>query len=195
MEQQQPESSAGEMMVFGLIEQADRIGKSALSTQRALVEQLDELKQLQQWTVTSVQNLQQRAETAIKNLEAERGRLQGTQVGLERSAVQAIHDAVRQQSGTIERQTVNALAAPLRDIQQAAAQVRQNIKDSNWLFIGSVFLLGVVGGLLFGYFFVMRTQNTMDDRLDRIEQSLSAPAQSVPASPDPHVPAHKGKAK
>jgi hypothetical protein len=29
MEQQQPESSAGEMMVFGLIEQADRMGKSA----------------------------------------------------------------------------------------------------------------------------------------------------------------------
>jgi len=73
--------------------------------------------------------------------------------------------------------------------------VRQNIKDSNWLFIASVFLLGVVGGLLFGYFFVMRTQYTMDDRLDRIEQSLSAPAQSVPAAPDPHVPAHKGKAK
>jgi hypothetical protein len=51
----------------------------------------------------------------------------------------------------------------------------------------------VVGGLLFGYFFVLRTQNTMDDRLDRIEQSLSAPAQSVPASPDPHVLVHKGK--
>jgi hypothetical protein len=73
--------------------------------------------------------------------------------------------------------------------------MRQNIKDSNWLFIGSVFLLGAVSGLLFGYFFVLRTQNTMDDRLDRIEQSLSAPAQSVPASPDPHVPAYKGKAK
>ncbi len=29
MEQQQLESSAGEMMVFGLIEQADRMGKSA----------------------------------------------------------------------------------------------------------------------------------------------------------------------
>jgi hypothetical protein len=128
-------------------------------------------------------------------LEAERGRLQSTQVNLESNAVQAIHDAVRKQSGEIERQTVNALAAPFSDIQQAAAQVRQNIKDSNWLFIGSVSLLGVVGGLLFGYFFVMRTQNTMDDRLDRIEQSLSAPAQSVPASPDPHVPAHKGKGK
>jgi hypothetical protein len=35
----------------------------------------------------------------------------------------------------------------------------------------------------------------MDDRLDRIEQSLSAPAPSVPAAPDPHVPVHKGKAK
>jgi hypothetical protein len=78
---------------------------------------------------------------------------------------------------------------------QAAGQVRQNIKDSNWLFTASVFLLGVIGGLLFGYFFIIRTQNTMDDRLDRIEQFLSAPAQPVPAAPDPHTPTHRGKTK
>jgi hypothetical protein len=50
-------------------------------------------------------------------------------------------------------------------------------------------------GLFTGYTFVIRTQNTMDDRLDRIEQFLSAPPQPVPAAPDPHASAHKGKGK
>jgi len=61
--------------------------------------------------------------------------------------------------------------------------------------MGFVFLLGLVGGLLFGYLAVMRTQNAMDDRLDRIEQVLSTPAQTVPAAPAPPAPGHKGKAK
>ena len=88
-----------------------------------------------------------------------------------------------------------ALARPLSDIQHAAAQVRQNIKDSKWLFVVSVFLLCAVGGLLIGDFFVIRTQNAMDDRLDRIEQFFSTPAQPVPVAPDPQPPAHKGKMK
>ncbi|WP_263386034.1 hypothetical protein, partial [Granulicella arctica] len=99
------------------------------------------------------------------------------------------------QSGGIGRQVEEALARPLRDIQHAAAQVRQNLKDSKWLFITSVFLLGAVGGLLIGYFFVIRTQNAMDDRLDRIEQFFSTPAQPVPVAPEPQPPAHKGKVK
>ena len=64
---------------------------------------------------------------------------------------------------------------------------------ANRLTMGLVFLLGMVGGLLFGYFAVMRTQNAMDDRLDRIEQFFSMPAQTVPAAPNPPLPAHKGK--
>jgi hypothetical protein len=80
MEQQQPESSAGEMMVFGLIEQADRMGKSAQGTQRALTEQIQELAQLQEWTANAAVELQKRADAAIKSLEAERVRLQGTHV-------------------------------------------------------------------------------------------------------------------
>jgi hypothetical protein len=39
------------MMVFGLIEQADRMGKSAQGTQRALTEQIRELAQVQAWAV------------------------------------------------------------------------------------------------------------------------------------------------
>ena len=195
MEQEPNQSSAGEMMIVGLIDHADRIGKSAQSTQHALTEQIQELAQLQQWTVNAAVDLQKRADAAIQKLEAERAQLQSTRAGLERSAVQAIHDAVRQQSGTIERQVVQALAAPLRDIQQGAGQVRQNIKDSNWLFIACIFVAGVMIGLFAGYTLVIRTQNTMDDRLNRIEQFLSAPAQPVPAAPDPHTPTHRRKTK
>lgn len=48
------------MMVFGLIEQADRMGKSAQGTQRALTEQIQELAQLQEWTVNAAMELQKR---------------------------------------------------------------------------------------------------------------------------------------
>jgi hypothetical protein len=50
---------------------------------------------------------------------------------LERSAAQAIQNAVQQQSSEIKRQVVQALAAPLRDIQQGVGQVTQNVKESN----------------------------------------------------------------
>ena len=102
---------------------------------------------------------------------------------------------MRQQCAGVEREAVKALAAPLREIKQAAGQVRQNIKDSNWLFVAGIFLAGIVVGLMMGYFMVVHTQNAMDDRLDKIEQFLSAPAQPVPAAPDVHVPARKAKTK
>ncbi len=197
MEQQQPEGSAGEMMVFGLIEQADRMGKSAQGTQRALTEQIGELAQLQQWSVDAALELQKRAEAAIKNLEAERVQLQSARVNLERQAVQAIQNAVRQQSGEIERQTVGAFAAPLRDIQQAAGYVRQNLKEVSWLMIGLMFAGGLVIGLMLGYWPLRSSQNNMQEQLNRIEQYLAAQPQPVtaPAAPEVHAPARKGKAK
>ena len=195
MGQEPNQGSAGEMMIVGLIDHADRLGKSAQAGQKALSEQIEELAQLQQWAVNAAVELQKRADAAVQKLEAERARLQGTQATLQANAVQALHDAVEKQSGKIEGQVGQALARPLSDIQHAAAQVRQNIKDSKWLFVVSVFLLGAVGGLLVGYFFVIRTQNAMDDRLDRIEQFFSTPAQPVPVAPEPQPPAHKGKVK
>ena len=71
----------------------------------------------------------------------------------------------------------------------------QNVKEGNRLAMGFVFLLGMVGGLLFGYLAVMRTQNAMDDRLGRMEHFFSTPAQTVPVAPNPPPPAHRGKAK
>ena len=197
MEQEQRESSAGEMMVFGLIEQADRMGKSAQGTQSALTEQIEELKQLQVWTVHAAVELQKQADAVIKKLEAERVRLQGTQMNLERNAVQAIHDAVRKQSSDIERQTVQAFAAPLQDIQQAAGYVRQNMKDMKWLMIGLMFSAGLVLGLMLGYWPLRSSQNNMQEQLNRVEQSLAAQQQTVPVpiAPDVRTPAHKGKTK
>ena len=197
MEQQQPESSAGEMMVFGLIEQADRIGKSAQGTQRALSEQIGELAQLQQWSVDAALELQKRADAAIKSLEAERVQWQSARVNLERQTVQAIQNAVKQQSGEIERQTVRAFAAPLREIQQAAGYVRQNLRDVSWLMIGLMVSAGLVIGLLLGYWPLRSSQNNMQEQLNRIEQYLATQPQPVtaPAAPAVHAPAHKGKAK
>ena len=124
-------------------EYADRMSGSIENTHSLLTEQIDQLKQLQQWTVGSVQTLQKRAEVAIQSLEAERVRLQGTQLNLERNAVQALHDAVEKQSGKINRQVEQSLAATLHEIQQAGAQVGQNVRESNWLFAGMA-----PGGLL-----------------------------------------------
>lgn len=101
MEQEPNQGSAGEMMILGLIDHADCLGKSAQSTQHALTEQIQELAQLQQWTVNAALELQKQADAAVKKLEAERVRLQGTQATLQTNAVQALHDAVRLQAGDI----------------------------------------------------------------------------------------------
>jgi nitrogen-specific signal transduction histidine kinase len=129
MEQKQVEGSTGEMMILGWIDHADRLGKSAQSTQHALTEQIQELAQLQQWTVNAALDLQKRTDAAIQKLEAERQQLQGTWAGLERNAVQAIQNAVRQQTSEIERQVVQALADPSRE----AAAARERLPDSTSL--------------------------------------------------------------
>ncbi len=196
-EQQQPGSRLGDSMMIGLIEHTEKIEEAMAETQRVLTQRIDELGQLQNWAVQAAVDLQKRADAAIKNLEAERARLQGTQNNLERNAVQAIHDAVRKQSGDIERQTVNALAAPLAQIQQAAGYVRQNMKEVSWLMLSLVFAGGLIVGLMFGYWPLRSSQNNIQEQLNRIEQYQAAqqPAVPAPAAPEPHAPGHKSKAK
>ena len=195
MAEQQATGSAGEMMVFGLIEQADRIGKSALATQQDLTEQIQHLGQIQEWTVKAAVELQKQAATAIKNLEAERAQLQATRTGLERNAVQAIQNAVRSQSAEIERHTTQALATPLHDIGQAAAQVRQNIKETSWLMTGLLVTLGIVLGLVLGWLPFRSSLNHLQEQEDRIEQYLATQQQqAAPVTPEPsHAPTHKVK--
>ena len=56
--------------------------------------------------------------------------------------------------------------------------------------------LGLVLGLMLGYWPLRSSQNNMQEQLNRIEQYLVAQQQSTPAAaPDPHAPAHKGKLK
>ena len=163
MEQESNQGSAGEMMILGLIDHADRLGRSAQSTQSALTEQMQELAQLQQWTVNAALELQKQADATVKKLEAERLRLQGTQATLQTNAVQALYDAVRLQGGDIRQQTMNALADPLHDIQQAAAQVRQNVKETSWRMIGLILAFGIVIGFLLGYWPLRSSQKDMQE--------------------------------
>ena len=184
MAEEQRASGAGEMMIFGLIEQADRMGKSAQATQRALTGQIEQLAAIQA-----------RAEVTLRGLVEERMQLQSARAGLERHAAQAIQEAVRQQSGEIERQTKQTLARPLQDIQSAAAQVLQNVRESSVMFVVGIFIAGVMLGLFAAYFFIIRTQNTIDDRLGRIEQVLATPAQPAVATHASPAPSRKGKSK
>lgn len=100
-------------------------------------------------------------------------------------------------SGEIERQTVQAFAAPLQEIRQAAGYVRQNMKEVSWLMIGLRLSAGLVIGLLLGYWPLRSSQNNMQEQSNRIEQHLAVQQPPAPASvaPDAHAPAHKGKAK
>ena len=196
MAEQQVGGSAGEMMVFGLIEQADRIGKSALATQQDLAEQIEHLGQVQEWAVKAAVELQKQAAAAIKNLEAERAQLQASRTGLERNAVQAIQNAIRSQTAEIERHTTQALATPLHAIGQAAAQVRQNISEISWLVRSLILAAGIVLGLALGWLPFRSSLNHLQEQEDRIEQYLATQQQqqAAPVTPEPsHAPAHKGK--
>src|ERR1700712_601968 len=194
-EQQQPGSRLGDSMMFGLIEHTERIEEAMAETQRVLTERIKELGEVQAWAVQAAVDLQKRADAAIKSLEAERARLQGAQVNLERNAVQAIHDAVRKQSGDIERQTVEAFAVPLQEMKQAAGFVRQSLKEVSWLLISLMVCIGLALGLMLGYWPMRTSQNNMQEQLNRIEQYLAAQQPPATAASDAHMPARKGKAK
>lgn len=196
-EQPQSGSRVGDSMMFGLIEHAERIEESMAETQRVLAERIKELTQVKAWAVQASVDLQKRADTAIKNLETERSKLQQASVSLDQNAQWAIREAVRSQSGDIERQTVQAFAAPLHDIQQAAAQVRQNVKEMKWFTIALMVATGLILGLMLGYWPMRSSQNNMQEQVNRIEQYLAAqqPAAPAPVAPDPHASTRKGKAK
>lgn len=60
MGQEPNDDSASEVMAFGLIEEANRITRSAREAQQALIERIEGLGQLQQWP--SMQLLRFRSE-------------------------------------------------------------------------------------------------------------------------------------
>lgn len=205
MEEGLKPESASEAMSFGLLEYADRLGRMMTSARDSLAEQIGNLQELQKWAIASVQGMQQHADTAIQKLdaerqrfEAERGKLQNAQVNFERSAVLAIQNAVGKHSVEIEGQINGALRKPLGDIERAAGQLSQNVKDTKWLTGGSILALGMVLGFLIGYLPLRRDKSDLQQQMTRIEQSLTALQQQVavtPVAPDPHPTAHKVKAK
>ena len=203
MEQESENSSTVEAMAFAAINQAKTLGRSAQESQRALAEQIGELNQLKDWAVRAVTDLQKRADAGIlqlrqqtaasvEQLAAERVQLQNVGVKLEWAAAQAIREAVRTQVAQIGQETKFALVRPLEHLLEAGTQVRQAVKETKLLFSAIVFLAGLGLGLSLGYTSVVRTENRVGDRLDRLDQILSAP---VPVVTDPPAPAHKGKGK
>jgi hypothetical protein len=115
-------------------------------------------------------------------------------MNLERNAVQAINDAVRKQSGDIERQTVGAFGVPLQEIKQAAGHVRHNVRDADWLLYLVMLLIGVMLGLAGSY---PAHAQQLEEHVTLIDQYLAAqqPPASAQAALDVHATAHKGKAK
>jgi hypothetical protein len=196
MAEQQVAGSAGEMMVFGLIEQADRIGKSALATQQDLAEQIEHLGQVQEWAVKAAVELQKQAAAVIKNLEGERARLQSVGPTLQQNAAWAMRETIREHSDKIETQISAGMAIPLDQIKQAAAQVRQNISEISWLVRSLILAAGIVIGLALGWLPFRSSLNHLQEQEDRIEQYLATQQQqqAAPVTPEPsHASAHKGK--
>ena len=133
---EQPVQGTGEMMIFGLMEQADRIGQSVQATQRDLAAQVNQLAKVQ----AGIQN-------AIQEMAAERVALGIMRPTLANYAAKAMRDAIADGNREIKGEAQIALRQPLLDIQQAAHPVQENVKETRWLLIAAYIMLGMVLGL------------------------------------------------
>jgi hypothetical protein len=184
MEQEKPESNAGETMVYGLIDQADRIGKTALATQRALTEQIQELAQVQAWAVEAAVDLQKRANAAIKSLETERAKLADDRAKLqaigptiEQGAVSAMRETLREQAGQIKyamkTEVSGVFAGSLQDIQAGAGHVRKNVRETKLLTFLVVLLFGILLGYAGDQYRVGSRQNRMETQMNSIQSDIN----------------------
>ena len=173
MEEEQGQG-AGEMMVFGLIEQADRIGKSALATQRELAAQIQQLSQVQ----AGIQ-------TAIQELAAERVALGTMRPTLAGYAAKAMREAIAAESGDIKILTKHSLSQPLLDIEQAASHVRQNVRETRWLTISLYVVLGMALGLAAGYLPLRSDVNRLVEHVNQIDGYLAAQQPQPAPAPAP----------
>lgn len=198
------EQNAGELMVFGLIEQADRLSKSASLTQATLGKQIEELVSMEARVKTAVQSIH----VAIKSLEservkmeAERTKLQAVGPTLEQNATWAMRETLREQAGQIKyemrSEVREALVQPLQDIEHGAGHVRQNVKDTKLLTTAIVFLIGCMLGLGLGYVPVRRSIVNLEEHVTAIDQALGAQQQAAAAAAANPAPLqdHKKKGK
>lgn len=185
------EQSAGEVMVLALIDQADRLGKSAKLTQQELGKQIGELVAMEAHIKAAVASIH----AAVKNLEGERNQLKAMRPELEQSAAWAMREALREHRDDIKTEISAGMTAPLSHIQQAADHVRQNFKETKWLTITSYILLGTVLGLFAGYLPMRGSVKALEEHVMLIDHYLAAqqppPAVATPAPAS--TPSHKGK--
>ena len=160
---EQPVQGTGEMMIFGLMEQADRIGQSVQATQRDLAAQVQQLA-----------NVQAGIQTAIQELAAERVALGTIRPTLANYAAKAMREAIAAGNGEIKSEAQIALRQPLLDIQQAAHHVRENVKETRWLLIAAYVMLGMVLGLALGYLPVRSDLNALTAHVNQIDSYLAA---------------------
>ena len=193
----QPEpGGAAHVMAFALIDQAERLGRSTEQAQQALTAQIGKLVELRGEIAA-----------AVKNLEAERGRLQGVGPLLQQNAAHAMRLTLQEQGEMIGTKMSSALDRTVQhleraggQIERAAGHVRQNVRETNWLMICLYFVSGMLATLLLVYLPLRGDINRLQEQGDRIEQYLAAQQKQqpapAPASPEPpRAPAHKGKAK
>lgn len=173
----QPVQSAGEMMIFGLMEQADRIGQSVQATQRDLAAQVQQLGKVQ----AGIQ-------TAIQELAAERVALGTIRPTLANYAAKAMREAIAAGNQEIKAEAQIALRQPLLDMQKAAHHVRDNVKETRWLLIAAYVMLGMVLGLALGYLPVRSDLNALTGHVNQIDNYLAAQQPQPATSPAPGTP-------
>ncbi len=198
------EQSAGEVMAFGIIDQANQLAKSARMTQQALELQIEELVAMEAQVNAAVQSMY----GAVKSIETERVKLEGERAQLkaigptlQQNAVWAMRETLREQAGQIKAEirteVMGALIEPLEDIQAGAMHVRQNVRESTWLTKFSFVALGCALGLVVGYVPVRSDLNALVEHVNHIDHYLAA-QQPPPAVTAPGlIPGkdHKGKGK
>ena len=150
---------------------------------------------MQEWAVKAGVELQKQAAAAIKNLEGERARLQGVGPTLQQNAAWAMQESFREHSDKIEAQISAGMAVPLDQIKQAAAQVRQNVREANWVMYVGMLLIGTVLGLFVGYLPMRSSVKALEEHVNQIDSRLAAQQPQVnPAAPESaHTPNRKGK--
>lgn len=198
------EQSAGEVMAFGIIEQANRLAKSASLTQSALTKQIEELVSMEARVKIAVQSIH----VAVKSLEgervkmeAERAKLQAVGPTLQQNATWAMQETLREQAGLIKyemrAEVKEALVQPLQDIEHGARHVRQNVKDTKVLTTAIVFSIGCMLGLGLGYVPVRRSIVNLEEHVTAIDQALGAQQQAAAAAAVSPGPAqdHRKKGK
>lgn len=181
------EQSAGELMVFGLVDQADRLAKSAKATQEMLAERIEDLADMEEQVTAAVKSIHgavKSLEAERVKLEAERGKLAAVSPTLQQNAVWAIKETLREQGGQIgieiRREVRDTLREPLEDIRKGAGHVRQNVRETKWFFAAAYVLFGLTMGALVSYWplhsSIVRLQVEVSDMAVRLAAPQPPPA-------------------